>query len=153
MVEALRVIKTYRDSDGSEENGKETTSAALVTHGADIEEQLQGYVGATWVDGPITFKLLCVSTHTLRVKVGPGNKSKRQRNVIGSYADNAFYDALEEVPFNALQLSSAREVLNWVEEAEVGLTGVGKSLPRISISRRQSAFTVTLQMAAGMNLR
>ena len=78
-------------------------------------------MGSTWKDGAVTFKLLCVSTHTLRVRVGPGKRCKRQRHVIGSYANAALYESLDEVPFNHLQWSSAKEVLGWLEEAEIGL--------------------------------
>ena len=41
--------------------------------------------------------------------------------MIGSYANAALYESLEEVPFNHLQWSSAKEVLGWLEEAEIGL--------------------------------
>ena len=115
-LEALRVMQSSSESNEQGDKDDNTRNQPLVTHGAEIEDQLRSYVGSTWQDGSITFKLLCVSTHTLRVNVGRGKKRQRQRHVIGSYANASFYETLDEVPFNALQWSTANEVPGWLEE-------------------------------------
>ncbi len=120
-LEALRVMKSCSESEEQGDKEDNAHNRPLVTHGSEIEDQLQSYVGSTWQDGSITFKLLCVSTHTLRVKVGRGKRRQRQRDVIGSYANTSLYETLDEVPFNALQWSTAKEVLGWLKETEIGI--------------------------------